>query len=202
MQDAEAPTISCRGERVGSIESFLPLPRTARRGRALFPRGLPTHGTSSVEHYRAADPPGLIGVSFARGDAATGSPETTLMWISRGHQRPGYGPGLAPGGASRPVRRCARVSDLFARRVKDNAMPTVSEIRRLGTLFDPFLHATVGNDRNNNPVTMLSTLARLGLEPWDAASDLAALPQEVARERLDGMLAEFAMCPRSGTITL
>ena len=77
-------------------------------------------------------------------------------------------------------------------------MPTMDEMRQGGTPFDPFLYATVGEDRNGNTVTVLSTLARLGLEPWDAASDLASLTRDEARSRLGGLLARFRDVPALG----
>ena len=77
-------------------------------------------------------------------------------------------------------------------------MPTMDDIRRGGTPFDPFLYAIVGEDRNGNTVTVLSTLARLGLEPWDAAAELAGLTRAEARSRLDGLLARFRDVPALG----
>jgi hypothetical protein len=68
-------------------------------------------------------------------------------------------------------------------------MPTMDDIRQGGTPFDPFLYATV---------TVLSTLARLGLEPWDAAAELAGLTRAEARSRLDGLLARFRDVPALG----
>lgn len=74
-------------------------------------------------------------------------------------------------------------------------MPTLNDMRQGGTPFDPFLYAMVGKDRNDNSVTVLSTLARLGLEPWEAASDLASLTRDEARIRLGGLLARFSDVP-------
>ena len=77
-------------------------------------------------------------------------------------------------------------------------MPTLDELRRGRTPFEPFLHAAVGEDRNGNTVTVLSTLARLGLEPLQAASDLAGLTRDEARSRLGGLLARFGDVPALG----
>ncbi|MGY6634850.1 MAG: hypothetical protein ACXIU8_14075 [Alkalilacustris sp.] len=74
-------------------------------------------------------------------------------------------------------------------------MPTMDDIRRGGTPFDAFLYAGVGEDRNGNSVTVLSTLARLGLEPWDAAAELAGLTRAEARSRLGGLLTRFRDVP-------
>ena len=77
-------------------------------------------------------------------------------------------------------------------------MPTMDEMRQGGTPFDPFLYATVGEDRNGNTITVLSTLARLGLEPWEAAAELASLTRDEARSRLVGLLARFRDVPALG----
>lgn len=77
-------------------------------------------------------------------------------------------------------------------------MPTMSDIRKGGTPFDPFLYAAVGEDRNGNRVSVLSALARLGLGPWDAAADLAGLTRAEARSRLGALLASFRDVPALG----
>ena len=63
------------------------------------------------------------------------------------------------------------------------------------TPFDGFLYAAVGEDRGGNTVSVLSTLARLGLDPWDEAADLADLPRADARTRLERLLARFDDVP-------
>jgi hypothetical protein len=63
------------------------------------------------------------------------------------------------------------------------------------TPFDGFLYAAVGEDRGGNTVSVLSTLARLGLDPWDEAADLADLPRVDARNRLERLLARFSDVP-------
>jgi hypothetical protein len=70
-------------------------------------------------------------------------------------------------------------------------MTKMEDLRQTATPLDRFLHASVGNDRNGNSVTVLSTFARLGLDPWQEAADLARLTQENARLRLGGRLARF-----------
>lgn len=55
--------------------------------------------------------------------------------------------------------------------------------------FERFLYAPVGEDRNGNVVTVLSTLARLGLDPWRETTNLVALEQDVRRERLGQLLS-------------
>lgn len=77
-------------------------------------------------------------------------------------------------------------------------MPALDPKRQGGTPFDPFLYAAVGEDRKGNPVTVLSTLARMGLEPWEAAAELADLTRTEARGRLDSLLARFWDVPALG----
>jgi hypothetical protein len=48
--------------------------------------------------------------------------------------------------------------------------------------FDPFLLAPVGVEENGMEVSVLSTLARLGLDPWEEAGRLAMLPKNAAIE--------------------
>ena len=53
----------------------------------------------------------------------------------------------------------------------------------LGTEFDGFLFASVRED-GNGPLSVLSTLARLDVDPWQTAATLAALPQGDAAQSL------------------
>ncbi len=61
--------------------------------------------------------------------------------------------------------------------------------------FDRFLHASVGEDRNGYVVTVLSTLARLGLDPWEETAELVTLGRDDARARLEALLARFRDVP-------
>lgn len=61
--------------------------------------------------------------------------------------------------------------------------------------FDRFLHASVGEDRNGYVVTVLSALARLGLDPWAETADLVTLGRAAARARLGALLARFRDVP-------
>ena len=53
-----------------------------------------------------------------------------------------------------------------------------------GSDYDAFLYARVGEDRTGAAVTVLSALARLDLEPWTEARELARLGREGAQVRL------------------
>jgi hypothetical protein len=77
--------------------------------------------------------------------------------------------------------------------------PTAS-IRPLGSEFDDFLFALVGEDRNGMPLSVVSVLARMDLDPWMEAANLAALPAETAVRKLAGWLdalSDSALNPAS-----
>ena len=59
----------------------------------------------------------------------------------------------------------------------------------LGPEFDPFLFAAIGADRNGMPLSVLSALARLGVDPWQEAARLTALPEATATLSLAALLA-------------
>jgi hypothetical protein len=75
----------------------------------------------------------------------------------------------------------------------------MDDLRQTATPLDRFLHASVGEDRNGNTVSVLSTFARLGLDPWEEAMDLSRLPRETARRRLGDLLANFRDVAASGS---
>jgi hypothetical protein len=70
--------------------------------------------------------------------------------------------------------------------------------------FDPFLYAAVREDPNGAPLTVLSVLARLDIDPWVEAARLAQLPGEVAARTLAGLISALpngsATPQDSGTI--
>jgi hypothetical protein len=59
---------------------------------------------------------------------------------------------------------------------------------RLGSEFDDFLFALIGEDRNGMPLSVISLLGRMDLDPWQEAASLAALPPENAAQRLASLL--------------
>jgi len=54
--------------------------------------------------------------------------------------------------------------------------------------FDPFLFALVGADDSGMPLSVLSVLARLDLDPWQEAARLAALSSESAAHKMVSIL--------------
>lgn len=61
--------------------------------------------------------------------------------------------------------------------------------------FEPFLYAPLGEDRRGSRVTVLSMLARLGVDPWSEASELSRLPVVAARQRLEALMTRFHDVP-------
>ena len=50
--------------------------------------------------------------------------------------------------------------------------------------FNEFLFSFVGEERSGQQLTVLSALARLGLDPWGEAARLSELPKEAATHAL------------------
>lgn len=65
----------------------------------------------------------------------------------------------------------------------------------LGTEFDDFLFAPIGKDRNDMPLSVLSALARLDVDPWQEADKLSQLPGETAIQRLTSLIAALPDWP-------
>lgn len=64
-----------------------------------------------------------------------------------------------------------------------------------GSDYDAFLFANLGEDRTGATVTVLSALARLDLEPWTEARELARLAREDAQVRLTTHFEAIADIP-------
>jgi hypothetical protein len=59
----------------------------------------------------------------------------------------------------------------------------------IGAEFDKFLYAPIREDRNGTPLSVLSALARLDVDPWQEAASLARMPRETAATRLTALIA-------------
>jgi len=83
-------------------------------------------------------------------------------------------------------------------------MSQSASISVVGSEFDDFLFSRIGRDRNDTPLSVLSALARLGIDPWQEAAELARLPRETAIERLAFSIAALpdraSAHPEQGTI--
>ena len=65
--------------------------------------------------------------------------------------------------------------------------------------FDDFLHAPIGHEKNGMLLTVLSALARLDLDPWGEAANLAQLPTEAATERMRSLVAAVSEEPATAS---
>jgi hypothetical protein len=59
--------------------------------------------------------------------------------------------------------------------------------------LNDFLFATVGDEPNGMPLSVISALTRLGVDPWEEAARLAALPKVLAAEALAPMIARLSI---------
>jgi hypothetical protein len=71
-----------------------------------------------------------------------------------------------------------------------------------GCQFDRFLYASVGEDTNGMPLTVLSALARMNVDPWEEASKLTQLPPASAITQLAGLLGALRTAPAAVSILL
>jgi len=53
-----------------------------------------------------------------------------------------------------------------------------------GIEYTAFLFEPLGDDRNGVPLALASVLGRMSLDPWSEAASLAAMPPDVAAQRL------------------
>jgi hypothetical protein len=70
-------------------------------------------------------------------------------------------------------------------------MRPLAQQSALAIEFNAFLFAPVRGDRALSDLSVVSALARLGLDPWTAAADLARLPAEAAEQKLASLLARL-----------
>ena len=59
--------------------------------------------------------------------------------------------------------------------------------------LNDFLFAAVGQEPNGMPLNVVSGLTRLGLDPWEEAGRLAALPKALAAEKLAPIIARLSV---------
>jgi hypothetical protein len=58
----------------------------------------------------------------------------------------------------------------------------------LGHEYDNFLFAQIGEDRNGMPLSVVSLLGRMNLDPWEEAAGLTDLSADRAAHRLASLL--------------
>src|SRR3954463_2332654 len=105
---------------------------------------------------------------------------------------------------SKPHRRrrnkCRRLA--VKRRLRDHVLwlsspcETIAERSLMLTVptssaFDDFLFAVIREETNGTPLSVISALSRLGLEPWQEAGRLPALPAAAAAAALTALLGRL-----------
>jgi hypothetical protein len=65
----------------------------------------------------------------------------------------------------------------------------------LGSEFNDFLFAPIGEDKNGMLLSVLSALARLDIDPWQEAAKLARLPVKAATDRLSSLIGALPDWP-------
>jgi hypothetical protein len=68
----------------------------------------------------------------------------------------------------------------------------------IGREFDPFLFASIGEDRHGQLLSVISALAQSDLDPWLEAVSLSRMSQGQATARLCGLIAALPDGPLSG----
>jgi hypothetical protein len=68
-------------------------------------------------------------------------------------------------------------------------------IKPLRADYDAFLFARIGESANGMSVSILSTLARQNLDPWQEAAELSKMPTKAAIDRLATHIANGAEPP-------
>jgi hypothetical protein len=57
--------------------------------------------------------------------------------------------------------------------------------------FDDFLYSPIGADNGEMPLSVLSALSRLNIDPWEEAAELSELPAGTATQRLALLIARL-----------
>jgi hypothetical protein len=68
-------------------------------------------------------------------------------------------------------------------------MKRSDSLSSLGSEFDNFLLAPIGEDNNGMLLSVLSALARLDVDPWEEAATLARLPGDAATRKLASLIS-------------
>jgi hypothetical protein len=74
----------------------------------------------------------------------------------------------------------------------------------IGSDFDAFLFAQIGEQKSGSKLSVISALARLDLDPWHEAARLDALPDLTATERMASLIAalpDAVSAPRDARTT-
>ena len=70
-------------------------------------------------------------------------------------------------------------------------MTPATSVFFVGSEFNDFLYASIGDERNEMPLSVLSALARLNVDPWKEAAELSELPTDAATQRLASLIGRL-----------
>ena len=98
------------------------------------------------------------------------------------------------GSSSRSGRSCRARSAANSSSGKFPVMRAAST-PYLGSQFDDFLFAPIGEEENGMVLSVVSALARLNLDPWQEAAKLTGLPVGTATQRLASLIAALPDAP-------
>ncbi len=74
-------------------------------------------------------------------------------------------------------------------------MTSSASVSYLTPKFDAFLFARINEESDATPLTVLSVLARLGVDPWEEAAKLSRLPRGSAAQELVAFIAATPGAP-------
>jgi len=67
-------------------------------------------------------------------------------------------------------------------------MGGASDYKMNDSIYEEFLYTEIGEQENGMPLSMVSALTRLGLDPWDEARRLASLPAAAAAAAVSDLI--------------
>jgi hypothetical protein len=70
-------------------------------------------------------------------------------------------------------------------------MTPAASVFFVGSEFDNFLYASIGVERNEMLLSVLSALARPNIDPWSEAAALSELPKQTATHRLASLISRL-----------
>jgi hypothetical protein len=76
-------------------------------------------------------------------------------------------------------------------------MPQTDVFALKNSGLEAFLFAEVGTDLNGSSLTLLSTLARLGKDPWAQAAEWAGMPVADSILCVTRSIVQMPLCPRA-----
>jgi hypothetical protein len=71
-----------------------------------------------------------------------------------------------------------------------------------GPEFNDFLFVPIGEGKDGMPLSVLSALARLEVDPWQEAAKLARLPEETAVQRMASLILALPDKPLEDPATI